>query len=258
MSGVFTAIGKVFKKVVKVVVKVAPFALAAAAVVFTGGAALGILPTFATAVGGLVGSLGVGSALAPILTGAVVNAGFGAAAGFVLGGKQGMKMGAITGGLLGGIGGALGGAGGAAAGATSNASLNALTNSTNAILGAGASATPAMAGGFSGLSTIAPAAAAAASGSPITSGLLSNPMVLSQAIQGVGSGLTASAQSKAQREAAAAEQARINSNYQIGSGLMAAINDNTQQTPQTYTPPPTGQWVYDPRLGRLVRAQTAA
>jgi hypothetical protein len=45
----------VFKAVVKTVaLKIAPYALAAAAVVFTGGAALGILPAFGAAVGGLV------------------------------------------------------------------------------------------------------------------------------------------------------------------------------------------------------------
>jgi hypothetical protein len=61
VSKVFKSIGKIFKKVVKTVVKIAPFALAAAAVVFTGGAALGILPTFSRSrrrVGIFAGTLG--------------------------------------------------------------------------------------------------------------------------------------------------------------------------------------------------------
>jgi hypothetical protein len=264
MSGVFHAIGKVFKKVVKVAKVVLPLALAAAAVVFTGGAALGVLPAFSTVVGGLVGSLGVGSVLAPILTGAITNAGFGSALGLVTGGVKGSQKGAIIGGLLGGVGGALAGGAGAAsataapAGSVGNAPwmVGMPSNYSGAAFGAGGSVSLGNAAA-SAASSIAPAAATALSGgaSPITSGLLSNPMVLSQAIQGIGSGVTASAQTKAQREAAAAEQARISANYQIGSGLMAGINDNAP--PQTYTPPATGQWVYDARLGRLVRAQTA-
>ena len=103
MSKVFKAIGKVFKKVVKVAIKIAPYALAAAAVVFTGGAALGILPTFSAAVGGLVSSLGLSAAVTGALTGAVTSAGFGAALGFITGGKKGLKKGALMGALTGGV-----------------------------------------------------------------------------------------------------------------------------------------------------------
>jgi hypothetical protein len=87
----------VFKSVVKTVLKIAPYALAAAAVVFTGGAALGILPTFGAAVGGLVSSLGLSAAVTGALTGAVTSAGFGAALGFVTGGKKGLQKGALMG-----------------------------------------------------------------------------------------------------------------------------------------------------------------
>jgi hypothetical protein len=103
VSKVFKSIGKIFKKVVKTVVKIAPFALAAAAVVFTGGAALGILPTFSAAVGGLVSSLGLSAGVAGALTGAVTSAGFGAALGFVTGGKKGLQKGALMGALTGGV-----------------------------------------------------------------------------------------------------------------------------------------------------------
>lgn len=103
MSGVFKAIGKVFKKVVKVALKIAPYALAAAAVIFTGGAALGILPTFSAAVGGLVGSLGLSASITGALTGAITSAGFGAALGFVTGGKKGLQKGALMGALTGGV-----------------------------------------------------------------------------------------------------------------------------------------------------------
>jgi hypothetical protein len=103
VSAVFKGIGKVFSKIVKTVVKIAPFALAAAAVVFTGGAALGILPTFSAAVGGLVSSLGLSAGITGALTGAVTSAGFGAALGFVTGGKKGLQKGALMGALTGGV-----------------------------------------------------------------------------------------------------------------------------------------------------------
>lgn len=107
MSNPFKAVGKVFKKVIKTVVKIAPFALAAAAVVFTGGAALGLLPTFSAAVGGLVSGLGLSAGITGALTGAITSAGFGSALGFVTGGKKGMKAGFLTGLLSGGVMGAI-------------------------------------------------------------------------------------------------------------------------------------------------------
>lgn len=107
MSNPLKAVGKVFKKVANVVMKVAPFALAAAAVIFTGGAALGILPTFSAAVGGLVSGLGLSAGLTGAITGAITSAGFGSALGFVTGGTKGMKqgflMGALTGGIMGAV-----------------------------------------------------------------------------------------------------------------------------------------------------------
>lgn len=107
MSNPLKAVGKVFKKVAKVVMKVAPFALAATAVIFTGGAALGLLPTFSAAVGGLVSGLGLSAGLTGAITGAVTSAGFGSALGFITGGKKGMQkgflMGALTGGVMGAV-----------------------------------------------------------------------------------------------------------------------------------------------------------
>jgi hypothetical protein len=107
VSGIFKSIGKIFKSIVKTVIKIAPYALAAAAVVFTGGAALGLLPTFAAAVGGVVSSLGLSAAVTGALTGAVTSAGFGAALGFVTGGTRGMQKGALMGLLTGGVMGAV-------------------------------------------------------------------------------------------------------------------------------------------------------
>jgi hypothetical protein len=109
MSNPLKGIGKVFKKVLKVAKIVVPIALAAAAVVFTGGAALGVLPTFAGAIGGVVGGLGLSAGAATMLTGAIAGAGFGAALGGaagLAGGKnvlKAMQSGALVGGITGGL-----------------------------------------------------------------------------------------------------------------------------------------------------------
>lgn len=86
--------------------KVLPIALAVAAVVFTGGAALGVLPTFATAMAGVVGGLGLSAGAATALTGALVGAGFGGAIGFATSGGKlaGLQKGALLGGVTGGLG----------------------------------------------------------------------------------------------------------------------------------------------------------
>lgn len=103
MSGVAKGVGKVFKKAAKVVKKVAPIALGAAAVYFTAGAALGFAPTLGAAAGSLVGSSVLGNTtLASVVTGAITQAGYGAAIGGLTaaatGGSisKGMQTGALT------------------------------------------------------------------------------------------------------------------------------------------------------------------
>ena len=72
MSNPFKAIGKVFKKVVKVVKKIALPAIMIGAAVLTGGAALGLLPS----VGSMLGAGGLG--LSAGLTSVISSAGTGA------------------------------------------------------------------------------------------------------------------------------------------------------------------------------------
>jgi hypothetical protein len=111
MSGVAKGVKKVFKTVGKVAKKVLPFALPAAALIFTGGAALGLTPSFGAMAGGLIGKLGLGSTMSSVLTGAVTHAGFGGLAGGAIGaltgGKQGMRkglgLGQLAGAATGGI-----------------------------------------------------------------------------------------------------------------------------------------------------------
>lgn len=119
MSGVMKGVKKAFKKVGKVVKKVAPYALAAGAVVFTAGSALG-LPAMAGGWGGAVakglGAVGISgsSGIAGALTGAITQAGYGAAVGgigslasggdFADGATAGALAGGLSGGVMGGIG----------------------------------------------------------------------------------------------------------------------------------------------------------
>ena len=169
MSKILKGIGKVFKKVVKVAKIVVPIALAAAAVVFTGGAALGLLPTFSAAVGGVAASLGLGTALTGALTGAVVGAGFGSAIGGLTSGLsggsiiKGMQKGALTGALTGGITGAVSPStfgivkGLDSAGNTVTTTMNALKNSGNAFAAAGSKT--ALTTGADGITRLADSAA---------------------------------------------------------------------------------------------------
>jgi hypothetical protein len=117
MSGVAKAVGKVFKAVVKVVRKVAPVVLAAAAIYFTAGAALGVSGAaggWGAAAASMTSSMGATGTLGSVLTGAITQAGYGAAMGGVtslLTGQdpmKGMQAGALGGAITGGISGGLG------------------------------------------------------------------------------------------------------------------------------------------------------
>lgn len=199
MSGILRGIKKVFSKIAKVAKVVLPIALGVAAVVFTGGAALGILPTFAGAIGGVVGSLGLSGAVAGALTGSIVSAGFGAAAGFVTGGVKGAQKGALfgaaTGGVLGAVNPSTFGVGGAAAKTVGAGLAEAGKSATGGLLpngglGAGLSTIkdavaplPASIGGVPAITQapVAVAPAAAAPGGAVASGasgLLNNPTAL--------------------------------------------------------------------------------
>lgn len=130
MSGIVKALKKGFispisaiigGKTGKVIRKIATGALMVGAVVMTGGAALGVLPSM----GAMVGSLGLGATLTSALSGAISTGAVGAVTGLLGGGLKGAEkgfwMGAATGGVLGGIGvlgpnGLLGGGKAAAAG----------------------------------------------------------------------------------------------------------------------------------------------
>lgn len=116
MSGLARGVKKVFSKVGNIVKKVALPVLAAGAIVFTGGAALGLAPLaggFGGAVASGLGALGLSTTgtLGSVLTGAVTQAGYGAAIGGIgsklMGGSfsDGAAMGGLAGAVTGGLGG---------------------------------------------------------------------------------------------------------------------------------------------------------
>jgi len=171
MSGVVKAVKKVFKKVVKVAKKVAPIALAAGAIIFTGGAALGLTAGWGATVSSVVGSLGGTGVLSNVLTGAITYGGYGALAGGAMAGlsggdmmkgaQKGALVGAVSGGVASGLGfgptatapGAAGPAGaGAGPAGPGNAAAASGTHPASEMAGIGPQANPGLNGSeFSGL-----------------------------------------------------------------------------------------------------------
>jgi hypothetical protein len=269
MSGLVKGIGKIFKKVFNVVKKVAVPLLAIGAIVFTGGAALGLAP-LAGGWGGAVtaglSAMGVNTAgaLGSVLTSVGTQAGIGAAIGGVtnvaMGGKfgdgaaMGALGGAVTGGLTGVAGLANGGAGllggGKAAGTVtaSSRSANGLlpsipANGTDVFSNGGAikSAIPnpaALQGAATGgAATAGPAGvvtggtnAAVAGGGGLLSTALSSPM-LGGIVGGIGQGLMTGMAAKEQAEADEDEQKRITGSYEVDPSAYSQATVDTAARP---------------------------
>lgn len=157
MSGIAKGVKKVFKKVGKVAKKILPFALPAAAAVFTIGGALGLTPTFGGAIGGLMGKMGMTGTLGKVLGGAMTHAGVAGLAGGAIGGlagggkglRKGLAFGQLAGAVSGGVSGLMSAGTPAVAGASQASQATAATAprdisaSTRAMTGIG------MAGGGS-------------------------------------------------------------------------------------------------------------
>lgn len=254
--------------------------LAIGAVVLTGGAALGILPS----VGSLAGSLGLSSTLTSVLVAGAKAATFGAVGAALTGGNiiKGATMGFAVGGALGGLGAALGGAGTAAKTAVTTAGGASQAGSTMA-QGADAAlkavgATPGAAGSTAagaaakGLGTVASSVAApvVSSAAPVASiaapavtaavpassggvlGFLNqNPMVAAMGIQGLGAGISA----KAQADEARKEREQIAANYGDTSGLYRLPAGQGQALPDAatkYNAIIGGKVAFDRNTGRIV------
>lgn len=243
MSGLFKSIGKVFRKVVKTVKKIAIPALAVAAAVFTGGAALGGLPTMSGAMGGLVSQLGLSSGLTSALTTGLTNAGFGA----LLGGKKGALMG-FGSGLLGApaLDKALG-IGGQATGANLIRGSQFTVDAAMPNMGSAAGSAAGNAAGSAASQIGSTIQNATQSGGGGLGGLLGNPMVASQLLQGVGGGLLAAQQAKEERK----QREREEANLSLEGGLLDVgnINSGTKFDPYAVK----ASWKYDPKTQQLVQ-----
>jgi hypothetical protein len=269
MSGVLKSIGKIFTKVIKVVKKVLPYALAIGAAVVTGGAALGVFAAGSWAAGGLagiasgaLGSIGgtafAASKLGMILSSAAVTAGYGAMVGgataALTGGKigKGILRGAAIGGLTGGVAGAITGGGGLLGATTAAQKVAALDGAPAVGTGGFYAGTPAQVAATAPLGTAAPGTVAAGAGaggglfgmSPtnaLTAATLAGPV-----ISGIGQGVGNYAQAKSQEDMAQAERDRVTDNYSTGGNSLlvpGATGKGLLNQPQPYagfTPTNTG------------------
>lgn len=266
MSGVLKSIGKAFRKVVKVVKRIALPLIAVAAVVLTGGAALGFAP-FA---GGIAGTLGITGPLAGILSTAGQSALLGAGVSAITGGNivKGATGGFIAGGVLGGLGAAAG-----TIGKTATTVGGVAQAGTGAALPAAAGAVPSAAatglGGFAKAagsaltqaniplsSNLVASAPAVSSGGGLLGGIgrfvEKNPIVAGQVISGIGGGLSAAQD----RKAAVKDRKHAEANYADTSGLYRLNNDadllsSVGEAGDRYRDIIYGKVRYDKRSGRL-------
>jgi hypothetical protein len=273
MSGLLTGIKKVFKKVGKVLKKIALPALAIGAVVLTGGAALGVLPS----IGALGSSIGLSSGLTGILATAAKSATIGAVGSALTGGDpiKGATAGFLTGGLVGAV-------SGLGASQVAKTGVAAATNATTAAPGGTPVNLPATGTTIelpntdpAAVATKAPAAvsglgAAQVQGQPVTatggnplSFLERNPILAGSLIQGIGGGLMAGAQAKAERKAYERDQANYGDTSQLfrssptPQGSQPAGDDGDDQLVETPLPYANSKFLYDKKTGRVRLVQGA-
>lgn len=287
MSGVIKGVGKVFKRVASSASKILPVALAAGAVMFTAGNALGVTSSWGDAVKSVTDSLGMGSTLSNVISGAVTNAGYGAVAGAATGAisggdvMKGAQYGAAAGAVLGGAKGAydsyaVGEGGGGPAPSEAAGGSDAAATGTKVETAPPPS--DAAQGARTGLlranmpgSTAAPAATPTTAATATNAGgsgifdkggwLERNQGLVGNTLTGLGKGLMAAdgdAQVKAMKERAEI----IRSNYGGGgrAGLLTASSAGKAAGQQPGMAPQQrfsaagvqSQYVYDPATGRYV------
>ncbi len=224
---IFKGIGRFIKKTAKALKKVWPIALAAAAIFFTTGAALGYIGmSWGQVASTLVTKVGIKGTLGKVLTGSIAGSGWGAAIGggvsaatggsFTEGARSGALSGAITGGLAGAAGWTPGGAESQSGGASS--------------AGAGAEAVKEAVDG-----------AAREGGGNSLIDFLKNPAVAGNLISGVGKGIGTAAAARTQADMAAEER-------QAFDDRLAQLSDNYRVSREALGLPPLEQQVATPSL----------
>ncbi len=267
------AIKKIFKKVAKHAKIIIPVVLGAAAIYLTFQLATG-----GAGISGLVGQLGLGSTLSSVLTGAVTQAGVGAALG------AGTSL--LTGGDV-GKGALLGGAAGAVTGGITGFANAPTTRAQNfgrdpqfPLAGNQGSGSPSS-DLLAGLNPLTDTAIRLpdTGGDGLLSGvgkfITDNQTLLGGAIQGIGAGIGSAAEADATVEAAQlladqdeAARAQIASNFDVsgGGGLLSGSNLGTTQRPtpaQQFTATSVqarargARWQYNPATGQVELTPTA-
>lgn len=279
MSKVIKGVKKVFKKVAKVVKKVAPIVLAGAAIYFTAGAAMGMLPAGATAGSALAGSMGLTGTLGGVVSGAVTQAGYGALLGGTIsklsGGSfsEGMKAGAVAGAVTGGITGAfnpLPASPGAEAAAMPSGGIpdpgtlpfDKTASTATATNAADTSWLNSEVAKQAGLESAPWQLPAGTSVPPSSGGLLSkggwlerNQTLVGQTISGLGQGLMAKASADSEREMLEDRRRRIEDSYRgvdLGAGYRSLAPGDSGLSPSDRFSP--GYYQYNPRTGRIERS----
>jgi hypothetical protein len=262
VSKIVKGVGKVFKKVAKVVKKVAPIVVAAAAIYFTGGAALGLLPAGMTAGAAATGALGLTGTLGGVVSGAITTAGYGALAGGVISGAtggnvmKGMQMGALTGAVTGGVAGGINSTMASAATPTAGSTLP----QPPAGLDAHAIDVGVREGMWAAPSTV-PGSTATGGGLLSQGGWLErNQTLAGNVISGVGQGLMAGSEADAERDLLREKYKLQGRNYQGANpnkGYRQMARGNGVAPSERFDTRFGYEYKYDPQQGRIVRVPIA-
>lgn len=284
MSKIVRGIGKVFRKVVKVVKRVAPLVLAAAAVYFTAGAAMGLAGTagagWGAAAGTISSTLGATGTLGSVLTGAVTQAGYGAALGGMIskaqGGSfsEGAQSGAAVGAVTGGVGGYM-----QAGNAAQSAQLGQGTPVADGTGGVYQNMSPAADVGNASMMSPADVATQTAN-TPTAGGLLTktappvngnalsslgkwageNQTLVGTAVSGIGQGLLTKASADGEADAVREKYKQVRANYDgvdPGAGYRSASRPSEGAVTPTerFGPANYGsfEFQFNPKSGRIER-----
>ncbi len=270
MSSLFKGVRKLFKKVLKVVKKLAPIILGVAAIVFTGGAALGLAGmaggwgAAAATVGTTIGGSGL---LGTVLTGAITQAGTGALIGGAIaaatggpiskGMMRGAAAGAVTGGVMGGVGHVRNASGVEGYGPITEGSVTTtpLPETAGVNYGAGTgqavdaagNVIPPTGGGGRGLLR------------GVGSFIKDNPEIAGGIITGIGQGLLSGSEADAEKDLLRARHRLISSKYEgsdPGATYRGLAPGTSGQSPtERFDPRSYGsfEYQYDPKAGRIVK-----
>ena len=256
---IFKGIGRFIKKTAKALKKVWPIALAATAIFFTTGAALGIGMSWGKVASTLVTKVGIKGTLGKVLTGSIAGSGWGAAIeggiSAATGGSftEGARSGALSGAITGGLAGAAGWTPGVKPSSTSEPG----TKAANLALEYDDFGRPLLNLEYDDFGqNIVRAAArgedATPGGNPNSLiGFLKNPAVAGNLISGVGKGIGTAAAARTQAEMAAAER-------QAFDDRLAQLSDNYRVSREALGLPPLEQQVATPSLAETAVPDVAA